>query len=161
MQELAFTFANAIEYINTCTSRAGLKVDDFAPRLSFFSAAQWNSVRKLPSLESWLGGIYAKIMKDKFHATSPKSQDTSASTFKHPANHSLHSRSTITLSGSQLKHLLGAWWMLILAYQFLRDEALALPTEESVKIALRTQQIIASETGVSKTVESTGGLILH
>src|SRR5215203_5174958 len=111
VQELAFTFANAIEYINTCTSRAGLKVDDFAPRLSFFFCCTMEFCEEIAKFRA-ARRIYAKIMKEMFHATNPKSQ---------------HLRFHVQTS------------------------------EESVKIALRTQQIIATETGVSKTVDPMGG----
>src|SRR5215212_6660041 len=136
VQELAFTFANAIEYINTCTSRAGLNVDDFAPRLSFFFCCTMEFCEEIAKFRA-ARRIYAKIMKEMFHATNPKSQ---------------HLRFHVQTSGESLT-----------AQQVdnnivrVATEALALPTEESVKIALRTQQIIATETGVSKTVDPMGG----
>ena len=136
VQELAFTFANAIEYINTCTSRAGLNVDDFAPRLSFFFCCTMEFCEEIAKFRA-ARRIYAKIMKERFHATNPKSQ---------------HLRFHVQTSGESLT-----------AQQVdnnivrVTTEALALPTEESVKIALRTQHMIATETGVSKTVDPMGG----
>src|SRR5215207_9947107 len=129
VQELAFTFANAIEYINTCTSRAGLKVDDFAPRLSFFFCCTMEFCEEIAKFRA-ARRIYAKIMKDRFHATSSKSQ---------------HLRFHVQTSGESL------------TAQQVDNNIVTLPTEESVKIALRTQQIIANETGVSKTVDPMAG----
>src|SRR5215208_6456655 len=129
VQELAFTFANAIEYINTCTSRAGLKVDDFAPRLSFFFCCTMEFCEEIAKFRA-ARRIYAKIMKDRFHATSSKSQ---------------HLRFHVQTSGESL------------TAQQVDNNIVRVPTEESVKIALRTQQIIANETGVSKTVDPMAG----
>lgn len=154
IQEIAFTIANSIAYIKTCLSR-GLKIDDFAPRLSFFfcctmelfeEAAKFRIARK----------IYAKILKDIFHAKNPKSMQlkfhvqTSGEslTAQQPDNNivrvTIQSLASI-LGGAQSLHTNS------------RDEALALPTQESAKIALRTQQIIAHESGITKTVDPLAG----
>ena len=154
VQEIAFTIANAIEYIQTCLDR-GLKIDDFAPRLSFFfcctielfeEVAKFRTARK----------IYAKILKEKFHAKNPKSiqlkfhvQTSGESlTAQQPDNNivrvAIQSMASV-LGGAQSLHTNS------------RDEALALPTQESAKIALRTQQIVAHESGITKTVDPMAG----
>jgi len=154
VQEIAFTLANAIEYIQTCFDR-GLKIDDFAPRLSFFfcctieffeEVAKFRVARK----------IYAKILKEKFHAKDPKSiqlkfhvQTSGESlTAQQPDNNivrvAIQSMAAV-LGGAQSLHTNS------------RDEALALPSEESAKIALRTQQIVAHESGITKTVDPMAG----
>ena len=146
--------ANAIEYIQTCLDR-GLKIDDFAPRLSFFfcctieffeEVAKFRVARK----------IYAKILKERFHAKNPKSlqlkfhtQTSGESlTAQQPDNNivrvAVQSMAAV-LGGTQSLHTNS------------RDEALALPTQESAKIALRTQQIVGYESGVTKTVDPMAG----
>ncbi len=121
IQELAFTFANAIEYVNTCVSR-GLKVDEFAPRLSFFFCCTMEFFEEVA----------------KFRAATAQQVDNNI------VRVTLEALSAV-MGGCQSLHTNS------------RDEALALPTEESVKIALRTQQIIANETGVTKTVDPLSG----
>ncbi|HYX71500.1 MAG TPA: methylmalonyl-CoA mutase family protein, partial [Nitrososphaera sp.] len=155
VQELAFTFANAIEYINTCTSRAGLKVDDFAPRLSFFFCCTMEFCEEIAKFRA-ARRIYAKIMKDRFHATSPKSQHLRfhVQTSGESLTAQQVDNNIVRVTTEALAAVLGGCQSL---HTNSRDEALALPTEESVKIALRTQQIIANETGVSKTVDPMGG----
>lgn len=153
-QEVAFTLANAIAYIQTCLDR-GLKIDDFAPRLSFFfcctieffeEVAKFRVARK----------IYSKILKEKFHAKDPKSMQlkfhtqTSGEslTAQQPDNNIIRvaiQTMASALGGTQSLHTNS------------RDEALALPTEESAKIALRTQQIVAHESGITKTVDPLAG----
>ena len=153
-QEVAFTLANAIAYIQTCLDQ-GLKIDDFAPRLSFFfcctieffeEVAKFRVARK----------VYAKILKEKFHAKDPKSlqlkfhtQTSGESlTAQQPDNNiarvTIQSMAAV-LGGTQSLHTNS------------RDEALALPTQESAKIALRTQQIVAAESGITKTVDPMAG----
>ncbi len=153
-QEVAFTLANAIAYIQTCLDQ-GLKIDDFAPRLSFFfcctieffeEVAKFRVARK----------IYAKILKEKFHAKNPKSlqlkfhtQTSGESlTAQQPDNNivrvAIQSMAAV-LGGTQSLHTNS------------RDEALALPTQESAKIALRTQQIVAHESGITKTADPMAG----
>ncbi len=153
-QEVAFTIANAIAYIQTCLDQ-GLKIDDFAPRLSFFfcctieffeEAAKFRVARR----------VYAKILKEMFHAKNPKSMQlkfhtqTSGEslTAQQPDNNiarvAIQSMAAV-LGGTQSLHTNS------------RDEALALPTQESAKIALRTQQIVAHESGITKTVDPLAG----
>jgi methylmalonyl-CoA mutase, N-terminal domain len=154
IQELAFTFANAIEYIEMCTER-GLRIDDFAPRLSFFFCCTMEFFEEIAKFRA-ARRIYAKIMREKFHAKNAKS---------------LHLRFHVQTSGESLtaqqvdnnivRVTMEALAAVLGGCQSLhtnsRDEALALPTEESVKIALRTQQIISTETGVVKTVDPMSG----
>src|SRR5207245_1453124 len=114
IQELAFCFSNAIEYVEAALAR-GLKIDDFASQLSFFFACRNDFLEEIAKFRA-ARKIWANIMRRRF-----KAQDTQ----------SLHTNS--------------------------RDEALGLPTEDSVRIALRTQQIIAYESGVSRTADPLGG----
>lgn len=154
VQELAFTFANAIEYINTCTSR-GLNVDDFAPRLSFFFCCTMEFCEEIAKFRA-ARRIYAKIMAEKFHATNPKSQHLRfhVQTSGESLTAQQVDNNIVRVATEALAAVLGGCQSL---HTNSRDEALALPTEESVKIALRSQQIIATETGVSKTVDPMGG----
>ncbi|HEV8405915.1 MAG TPA: methylmalonyl-CoA mutase family protein [Nitrososphaera sp.] len=154
VQELAFTFANAIEYIETCTAR-GMKVDDFAPRLSFFFCCTMEFFEEIAKFRA-ARRIYAKIMKERFRAKDPKSmhlrfhvQTSGESLTAQQVDNNIARVTTEALAA-----VLGGCQSL---HTNSRDEALALPTEESVKVALRTQQIIASETGVTKTVDPTAG----
>src|ERR687888_1220171 len=154
IQELAFTFANAIEYIQTCVNR-GLRVDDFAPRLSFFFCCTMEFFEEISKFRA-ARRIYAKIMKDRFHAKNAKSwhlrfhvQTSGESLTAQQVDNNI-----VRVTMEALAAVLGGCQSL---HTNSRDEALALPTEESVKIALRTQQIIAHETGVTKTVDPIGG----
>ena len=153
-QEIAFTLANAIAYIQTCLDK-GLKIDDFAPRLSFFfcctieffeEVAKFRVARK----------IYAKILKEKFHAKNPRSlqlkfhtQTSGESLTAQQPNNNIIRVAIQTMAavagGTQSLHTNS------------RDEALALPTQESAKIALRTQQIVAHESGITKTADPLAG----
>jgi methylmalonyl-CoA mutase, N-terminal domain len=154
VQELAFTFANAIEYINTCTSR-GLNVDDFAPRLSFFFCCTMEFCEEIAKFRA-ARRIYAKIMKEKFNATNPKSQHLRfhVQTSGESLTAQQVDNNIVRVATEALAAVLGGCQSL---HTNSRDEALALPTEDSVKIALRTQQIIATETGVVKAVDPMGG----
>src|ERR671925_405219 len=154
VQELAFTFANAIEYIKTCTSR-GLKVDDFAPRLSFFFCCTMEFFEEIAKFRA-ARRIYAKIMKESFHARNPKSQHLRfhVQTSGESLTAQQVDNNIIRVTTQALAAVLGGCQSL---HTNSRDEALALPTEESVKVALRTQQIISSETGVIKTVDPMAG----
>jgi len=154
VQELAYAFADAKEYVSTCLQR-GLRVDDFAPHLSFFFACQNDFLEEIAKFRA-ARRIWAFIMTDEFHATSLEAMklrfhtQTSGETLtaQQPMNNIV--RVTIqalaaVLGGTQSLHTNSL------------DEALSLPTEEAVKIALRTQQLIAFETGVVKTVDPLGG----
>jgi methylmalonyl-CoA mutase N-terminal domain/subunit len=154
VQELAFTFANAITYIEAAT-KAGLDVDDFAPRLSFFLASHNDFFEEIAKFRA-ARRIWAHLMKEKFQAKNPLSwkfrfhTQTSGVTLlaQQPENNALRvtlQAMSAVLGGTQSLHTNS------------RDEALALPSEESVQIALRTQQIIAHESGVANTVDPLGG----
>src|SRR5919112_1090751 len=154
IQELAFTFANAIEYIETCVER-GLRIDDFAPRLSFFFCCTMEFFEEIAKFRA-ARRIYAKIMRDKFHAKNAKSwhlrfhvQTSGESLTAQQVDNNI-----VRVTTEALAAVLGGCQSL---HTNSRDEALALPTEESVKIALRTQQMLATETGVTKTVDPLGG----
>src|SRR5206468_5113796 len=147
IQEVAFTLANAIEYIQTCTDR-GLKIDKFAPRLSFFFCCTSEFLEEIAKFRV-ARRIYAKILKERFHARDPKSiqlkfhvQTSGESlTAQQPDNNivrvAIQSMAAV-LGGCQSLHTNS------------KDEALALPTEAAVKIALRTQQIVCAESGITK-----------
>jgi len=154
VQELAFTFANAIEYVKTCLDRE-MDVDSFAPRLSFFFACGMDLFEEVAKFRA-ARRIWAKIMKEMFNAQAKESlvlrfhtQTSGESlTAKQPQNNivrvALQALSAV-LGGTQSLH----------TNSF--DEALCLPTEEAVKIALRTQQILAHESGVVNAVDPLGG----
>ncbi len=153
-QEVAFTLANAIAYIQICLDQ-GLKIDDFAPRLSFFFCCTIEFFEEIAKFRV-ARKIYAKILKEKFHAKNPRSlqlkfhtQTSGESlTAQQPDNNiarvTIQSMAAV-LGGTQSLHTNS------------RDEALALPTQESAKIALRTQQIVAAESGITKTVDPMAG----
>ena len=153
-QEVAFTLANAIAYIQTCLDR-GLKIDDFAPRLSFFFCCTIEFFEEIAKFRV-ARKVYAKILKEMFHAKDPKSMQlkfhtqTSGEslTAQQPDNNIVRvaiQTMAAVLGGTQSLHTNS------------RDEALALPTQESAKIALRTQQIVAHESGITKTADPMGG----
>ena len=153
-QELAFTFANAIAYIEAAMA-AGLAVDCFAPRLSFFFNAHNDFLEEIAKFRA-ARRIYAHLMRDRFGAKDARSLmlrfhvQTAGSTLtaQQPdvniVRTALQAMAAV-LGGAQSLHTNS------------RDEALALPTEESARIALRTQQIIAHESGVTNTVDPVGG----
>ncbi len=153
-QEIAFTLADGITYVEAALSK-GLNVDEFAPRLSFFFNAHNNLLEEVAKFRA-ARRMWAKIMKERFGAKNPKSMmlrfhtQTAGSTLtaQQPDNNIV--RVTIqalaaVLGGTQSLHTNS------------RDEALSLPTEDSVRIALRTQQIIAYESGVPETVDPLAG----
>lgn len=154
IQELAFAFADAKEYVKACTER-GLRVDEFAPRLSFFFACQNDFLEEIAKFRA-ARRIWARIVRDEFGAKKPESMmmrfhtQTSGETLtaQQPMNN------VVRVALQALAAVLGGTQSL---HTNSLDEALSLPTEESVKIALRTQQIIAQESGVTKTVDPLGG----
>ncbi len=154
VQELAFTFADAIAYIEAAT-RAGLEVDSFAPRLSFFLAAHNQFFEEIAKFRA-ARRIWARLMKERFKAKNPHSwafrfhTQTSGVTLtaQEPENNVIR----VTLQA--LAAILGGTQSL---HTNSRDEAIALPSEESARIALRTQQIIAHESGAADTVDPVGG----
>ena len=154
VQELAFTFANGIAYVQAAID-AGLEVDGFASRLSFFFAAQNNLLEEVAKFRA-ARRMWAKIMRERFHARDPRSwrlrfhTQTAGVTLtaQQPDNNVI--RTTVqalaaVLGGTQSLHVNS------------RDEALGLPTEESAQISLRTQQILAHESGITDTVDPLAG----
>lgn len=153
-QEVAFTLANAIAYIQTCLDR-GLKIDDFAPRLSFFFCCTIEFFEEVAKFRV-ARRVYSKILKEQFGAEKRKSRQlkfhtqTSGEslTAQQPDNNIVRvaiQTMAAVAGGTQSLHTNS------------RDEALALPTEESAKIALRTQQVVAYESGITKTVDPMAG----
>ncbi len=155
VQEVAFTLADAITYIEYAIKKAGLQVDEFAPRLSFFFAAHTDFLEEIAKFRA-ARRLWAKIMKERFEAKNPKSMMMRFHT----------QTGGVTLTAQQPKNnivrvTLQALAAVLGGTQSLHtnsyDEALALPTELSVMIALRTQQIIAEESGVANTVDPLAG----
>ena len=154
IQELAFTLANGFEYVRHAIDR-GLQVDDFVPRLSFFFNVHNNFFEEIAKFRA-ARRIWAKEMQESFNSQNPRSQwlrfhaQTSGAslTAQQPDNNvvrvSLQALAAV-LGGCQSLHTNG------------KDEAWALPSEEAALQALRTQQIIAHETGVTDTVDPLGG----
>ena len=154
LQELAFTMANTITYVDEVT-KAGIDVDDFAPRLSFFFVCQRDFFEEIAKFRA-ARRVYAKIMKERFGARSPESMrlrfhcQTAAATLTKPQYQvniirtALQALSAV-LGGAQSLHTNGM------------DEAFAIPTEEAMKLALRTQQVIAEESNVTQVADPLGG----
>ncbi len=154
VQELAFTLRDGIEYVEW-VQRAGMPVDEFAPRLSFFFNAHSDLFEEVAKYRA-ARKIWARVMRERFGATNPRSwlcrfhsQTAGCSlTAQQPYNNvvrtTLQALSAV-LGGTQSLHTNSL------------DEAWALPTEEAVTIALRTQQVIAHESGVTQTVDPLGG----
>jgi methylmalonyl-CoA mutase N-terminal domain/subunit len=153
-QELAFTLKDGLTYVEQAVRR-GLDVDEFAPRLSFFFNAQIDFFEEIAKYRA-ARRIWARELRDTFHAKDPRSwqmrfhaQTAGVSlTAQQPLNNII--RTTVealagVLGGTQSLHTNSY------------DEALALPTEQAVTIALRTQQVIAHETGITNTVDPLGG----
>lgn len=153
-QEIAFTLADAICYVETAI-KAGLDVDDFAPRLAFFFAAHTDLFEEVAKFRA-ARRLYAKIMKERFGAKNPKSMmlrfhtQTGGVTLtaQQPDNN------VVRVAIQTLASVLGGTQSL---HTNSKDEALALPTEESVRVALRTQQIVAHESGIANTIDPLGG----
>ncbi|MGH7791123.1 MAG: acyl-CoA mutase large subunit family protein, partial [Thermodesulfobacteriota bacterium] len=154
VQELAFTLAGGIGYAQECIER-GLKVDDFAPRLSFFFNVHNDFLEEVAKFRA-ARRMWAKIMRERFGATNPKSwilrthaQTAGCSlTAQQPLNN------IIRVAIQALAAVLGGTQSL---HTNSMDETLSLPTEEAVTVALRTQQIIAEESGVVNSIDPLGG----
>ena len=154
VQEVAFTFANAVAYVQSAVD-AGLDINAFGQRLSFFFNAHNDFLEEVAKFRA-ARRLWARIMRERFGATNPRAQQlrfhtqTAGSTLtaQQPDNNivrvALQALAAV-LGGTQSLHTNG------------RDEALALPTEDSARIALRTQQIIAYESGVPNTVDPFAG----
>ncbi|HEU5423862.1 MAG TPA: methylmalonyl-CoA mutase family protein, partial [Nitrolancea sp.] len=154
VQEVAFTLANAVAYVQAALA-AGLDIDDFAPRLSFFFNAHNNLFEEVAKFRA-ARRMWAKLTRERFGAHDPKSwmlrfhtQTAGSSlTAQQPLNNVVrvaYQALAAVLGGTQSLHTNGY------------DEALALPTEEAATLALRTQQILSDETGVPETADPLGG----
>ena len=154
LHEVAFTMANAITYVGE-VCKTGMHVDDFAPRLAFYFVCQADFFEEIAKFRA-ARRVYAKIMKERFGARNPESMrlrfhcQTAAASLTKPQptvniiRTSLQAMAAV-LGGAQSLHTNGM------------DEAFSIPTEEAMKIALRTQQVIADETGVAQVVDPLGG----
>jgi methylmalonyl-CoA mutase N-terminal domain/subunit len=154
VQEVAFTLANAVAYIEAAL-RAGLEVDAFAPRLSFFFNAHNNFLEEIAKYRA-ARRLYAFLMQDRFKARNPRS--LMMRFHVQTAGSSLTAQqpdvNVVRVSMQALAAVLGGAQSL---HTNAKDEALSLPTEESARLALRTQQIIAHESGVTHTADPVGG----
>ncbi len=154
VQEVAFTLADAIAYVEAALA-AGLEVDPFAPRLSFFFSAHNNFLEEIAKFRA-ARRLWARLMRDRFGARSERSMmlrfhaQTGGSTLAAQQP----DVNLVRVSIQALAAVLGGAQSL---HTNARDEALALPTEESATLALRTQQIIAHESGVTGTADPVGG----
>ena len=154
LHEAAFTLANLIVYVEEVT-KTGVDVDDFAPRLAFFFVSQADFFEEVAKFRA-LRRCYAKIMKERFGAKKPESMrlrfhcQTAAATLTKPqymvnvVRTAMQAMSAV-LGGAQSLHTNGY------------DEAFAIPTEDAMRLALRTQQVIADETNVTQVVDPLGG----
>jgi methylmalonyl-CoA mutase, N-terminal domain len=154
VQEVAFTLADGVAYVHAALD-AGLRIDDFAPRLAFFFNAHNNFIEEVAKYRA-ARRLWARIMRDRFGAKDPKSMmlrfhtQTAGSTLTAQQPEVNVIRTTIqalaaVLGGAQSLHTNAM------------DEALSLPTEDAARIALRTQQVIAYESGVADTADPLGG----
>ncbi len=154
VQELAFTLGNTFAYIEAAL-RVGLAIDEFAPRLSFFFSADTNFLEEIAKFRA-ARRLYARLMKERFGARAPRSMQMrfhvqtagSSLTARQPevnvVRTALQALSAV-LGGAQSLHTNSL------------DEALALPTEDAARLALRTQQVLAHESGVANTADPLGG----
>jgi len=154
LHEVAFTMANAVTYVSE-VCKTGMHVDDFAPRLAFYFVCQADFFEEIAKFRA-ARRVYAKIMKERFGARNPESMrlrfhcQTAAASLTKPQPKVNIIRTSVqalaaVLGGAQSLHTNGM------------DEAFAIPTEEAMKIALRTQQVIADETNVAQVVDPLGG----
>ncbi len=154
VQELAFTLADGIGYVEECVKR-GMNVDDFAPRLSFFWDVHNDFFEEVAKFRA-ARRIWARTMKERFGARDPRSMQlrTHAQTAGVSLTAQQPYNNVVRTSLQALAAVLGGTQSL---HTNSLDETYALPTEESVTIALRTQQLIAHETGVDRVVDPLGG----
>ena len=153
-QEIGFTLADGIEYVNAAV-QAGLEVDQFAPRVAFFFGAMTDVLEEVAKFRA-ARRLWARIMKERFGAKNPRScmlrfhtQTCGATLTAQQVDNNV-----VRVALQALAAVLGGTQSL---HTNSRDEALALPTEEAVQLALRTQQIIAHESGVAHTVDPLAG----
>jgi len=153
-QELAFTLKDGLTYVEQAVAR-GLDVDDFAPRLSFFFNAQIDFFEEIAKLRA-ARRIWARELRDTFGARDPRSW--LMRTHVQTAGVSLTAQQPLNnITRTAIEALAGVLGGTQSLHTNSYDEALALPTEEAVRIALRTQQVIAHETGVANTIDPLGG----
>ncbi len=154
LDEVAFTMCNLITYVEE-VQKAGMHVDEFAPRLAFFYVCQADFFEEIAKFRA-VRRVYAKLMRDRFGAKNPESMrlrfhcQTAAASLTKPQYQINVVRTGLqalaaVLGGAQSLHTNGM------------DEAFAIPTEEAMRISLRTQQIIADESGVANVVDPLGG----
>ena len=154
LDEVAFTMCNLITYVEEVT-KTGMHVDEFAPRLAFFYVCQSDFFEEIAKFRA-VRRVYAKIMRERFGAKNPESMrlrfhcQTAAASLTKPQYQINVVRTGLqalaaVLGGAQSLHTNGM------------DEAFAIPTEDAMKIALRTQQIVAQESGVANVVDPIGG----
>jgi len=154
LDEVAFTMCNLITYVEE-VQKTGMHVDDFAPRLAFFYVCQADFFEEIAKFRA-VRRVYAKLMRDRFGAKNPESMrlrfhcQTAAASLTKPQYEINVVRTGLqalaaVLGGAQSLHTNG------------KDEAFAIPTEEAMRIALRTQQVIADESGVASVVDPLGG----
>jgi methylmalonyl-CoA mutase N-terminal domain/subunit len=154
VQELAFTIADGICYVEEAMRR-GLNVDDFAPRLSFFWNIHNDFLEEVAKLRA-ARRIWANLMKDRFGAKNPRSMTLRC--HAQTAGASLTAQQPINnVVRVAIQALAGVFGGVQSLHTNSMDETLALPTEQAVMVALRTQQIIAEETGVTNTIDPLGG----
>jgi methylmalonyl-CoA mutase, N-terminal domain len=154
VQEVAFTLSNAIAYVEAALER-GLAIDDFAPRLSFFFNAHANFFEEVAKFRA-ARTLWAEIARDRFGAKDPRSWRLRFHT--QTAGSTLTAQqpdvNVVRVALQALSAVLGGTQSL---HTNARDEALALPTEQSARLALRTQQVLANESGVADVVDPLGG----
>jgi len=154
LQEVAFTLANLVVYVEEVL-KTGMKIDEFAPRLAFFFVCQADFFEEIAKFRA-VRRCYAKIMKERFGATNPESMrlrfhcQTAAASLTKPQYMVNVIRTTLqalaaSLGGCQSLHTNGY------------DEAFAIPTEDAMRMALRTQQVIAEESNITQVVDPLGG----
>jgi methylmalonyl-CoA mutase cobalamin-binding domain/chain len=154
VQEAAFTMADTIAYVDEVT-KAGVNVDEFAPRLSFFFVSQADFFEEIAKFRA-VRRVYAKIMRERFGASKPESMrlrfhaQTAAATLTKPQYkvnlvRTAYQALSAILGGAQSLHTNGL------------DEAFTIPTEEAMKLALRTQQVVAEETNITSVIDPLGG----
>jgi methylmalonyl-CoA mutase N-terminal domain/subunit len=153
VQEIAFTFSNALEYVARARA-AGLDLDRFAPRLSFFFAAHNQLFEEVAKFRA-ARRLWARLMRERFGAADDACRlrfHTQTGGVTHTAQQPLNNVVRVTIQA--LSAVLGGTQSL---HTNSYDEALALPTEDSVRLALRTQQLLATESGVTETIDPLGG----
>jgi methylmalonyl-CoA mutase N-terminal domain/subunit len=154
VQEVAFTLANAIAYVQAAVD-AGLDVNRFGQRVSFFFNAHNDFLEEIAKFRA-ARRLWARLMRDRFGATHPRAQQLRFHTQTAGSTLTAHQpdNNIVRVALQALAAVLGGTQSL---HTNSRDEALALPTEESARIALRTQQILAAETGVANTIDPVAG----